>query len=68
MLTVFGYESVMKCTQMYADLVVELPPIKTHTTSDKIITKFLMQKIYNKRITSKKIMGYAWGSTTKRDI
>jgi hypothetical protein len=43
---------------MYVDLVMKLPPIETHTTSDKTITKFLMQKLYNRRITSKKIMGY----------
>jgi hypothetical protein len=43
---------------MYVDVVMKLPPTETHTTGDATITKFLMQKLYNRRTTSKKIMGY----------
>jgi len=46
---------------------LKLPPIETHTTSDAIITKRLMQKLYNRRDTSKKIMGHRWGSKTMGD-
>jgi hypothetical protein len=33
---------------------MKLLPIETHTR-DKTITKFLMQKLYNRRITSKRL-------------
>jgi len=38
---------------MYVDLVMKLPPAETHTTIDAISTKFLVQKLYNRSITSK---------------